>query len=504
MGTEVSHASLPTELWYPIIYMLPSLDQKTCLSVSKIFHDIAATSVFSHVTISLGFWRPFEFESEYDDLATEEKAAMKRQANTSYDVLRHIMRTPDFAKKVKKLSVRAFANAGEEMQIAIRFLADALEALPDLRAFVWHGSSPVISTEILQALVSFASSTLQELSIPPELPEGSDTLLPLLNHVRSFSIMDRDFVPDEKECPVIRAAINANADPLRSVCLTGDIWAQLPPLSRFAHLDELEFICLETYDELGTLFAHCSRLRAFALVYAEQDLIPVLAAYPHALPNLDSFKLWGIDYTGDDVAVLAEFLRPKRRLRRLDVMVRVDTPGWVTNDARVCPVLLPLLEIMPALPDLHVVGLSFRVREVQEVHIRDLQAYLPRNLTALLVWTDVTSTPIPAKHWTDLFAAYKSLRYLHIVPDYYDVLELQEHIFQDPPPNIELFGYGAQIHPMRRESTIGPAVLYPRWPYPKVYFRTADDYGDEDWEWLLRHHGYDEDEHFMHNADAFR
>ncbi len=75
------------------------------------------------------------------------------------------------------------------------------------------------------------------------------------------------------------------------------------------------------------------------------------------------------------------------------------------------------------------------------------------------------------------------------------MFELQENIFQDPPPNLELFGYGAQIHPMGRDSATGAALLHPRWSYPKVYFRTANDYGNEDWEWLLRHHGYDEDEH---------
>ena len=74
------------------------------------------------------------------------------------------------------------------------------------------------------------------------------------------------------------------------------------------------------------------------------------------------------------------------------------------------------------------------------------------------------------------------------------MLNLQEDIYQEPPPNLELFGYGSQIHPMTRDPTTGAHRLCPRWPYPKVYFRTANDYGDEDWEWLLRHHGYGEDE----------
>ena len=62
-------------------------------------------------------------------------------------------------------------------------------------------------------------------------------------------------------------------------------------------------------------------------------------------------------------------------------------------------------------------------------------------------------------------------------------------------PKLELFGYGAKIHPLGRDPTTGAVVLHERWVYPKMYFRTADDYGNEDWEWLLRYHGYDDDDH---------
>ena len=179
---------LPTELWYAIIYMLPSLDQTTCLSVSKTFHDIATTYVFSHVTICLGLWQPFECDSEDDVPGTEEKAATKRQANLSYDNLRHMIHTPDFAKKVTKISVHAFSSAGEEMQIAIRkshfsctrrlkaqsilmggllgFLVDAPQTLPELRSFVRYGIGPIIPTDILKALVNSAGGTLREFCIP--------------------------------------------------------------------------------------------------------------------------------------------------------------------------------------------------------------------------------------------------------------------------------------------------------------------------------------------------
>ena len=78
------------------------------------------TYVFSHVTISLGLWRPFEYEGEDDELSNEEKADLKRQTDASYEVLRNIIHSPDFARKVKKVSVHAFSDAGGEMQFAIR------------------------------------------------------------------------------------------------------------------------------------------------------------------------------------------------------------------------------------------------------------------------------------------------------------------------------------------------------------------------------------------------
>ena len=96
---------------------------------------------------------------------------------------------------------------------------------------------------------------------------------------------------DERESTTIRATIEANVHTLRSVRLTGNIWTQLPPIPRFTYLEELEFVYIVGYDELATLFVHFHRPRAFTLLYAEAELIPVLHAHPHGLPNLHSFKL---------------------------------------------------------------------------------------------------------------------------------------------------------------------------------------------------------------------
>ena len=104
---------LPPELWYRIIQVLPPRDQKTCLSVSKMHHDIAVKYVFSHIIITLGLWRrDDEMDPMWDmNLAPTPVQIIesKRLARANYALLRHIMRTPDFARNVKKLTVRAYS-----------------------------------------------------------------------------------------------------------------------------------------------------------------------------------------------------------------------------------------------------------------------------------------------------------------------------------------------------------------------------------------------------------
>ena len=104
---------LPTELWYRIIQFLSTSGQKACLSVSKMHHDIAMKYVFSHVIVTFGLWRrDDEMESMWDiNLAPTAVQVIeaKRVAHVNYELLRHIMRTPDFARNVKKLTIPAYS-----------------------------------------------------------------------------------------------------------------------------------------------------------------------------------------------------------------------------------------------------------------------------------------------------------------------------------------------------------------------------------------------------------
>ena len=138
----------------------------------------------------------------------------------------------------------------------------------------------------------------------PDFSESLDTLLVSFNGLRSFgfSEMIKGYIFDEEvESRSIPAVIAANTGTLRTLRdLSDEVWAQLPPLSNFAHLHELEIVAIQSYDGLHALFEHCAALHAFTLLHATQELIPVLHNHPQALPDLDSFKIWGVHYTVDD------------------------------------------------------------------------------------------------------------------------------------------------------------------------------------------------------------
>ncbi len=64
-------------------------------------------------------------------------------------------------------------------------------------------------------------------------------------------------------------------------------------------------------------------------------------------------------------------------------------------------------------------------------------------------------------------------------------------------PSLELFGYNQDMRWVSHEdSDAGTAELGEHWAHSRVQFRTRDDFGCEDWEWLLRHHGEDNEDVF--------
>ena len=90
------------------------------------------------------------------------------------------------------------------------------------------------------------------------------------------------------------------------------------------------------------------------------------------------------------------------------------------------------------------------------------------------------------------FSNHSALRYLHVATRMPLTRSLGNALFKRPPPALELLGYNNGMRWVRHRPT---AAYSEFWPHAQMYFRTVEDYrGYEDWEWLLRHHGQDDDD----------
>ncbi len=83
------------------------------------------------------------------------------------------------------------------------------------------------------------------------------------------------------------------------------------------------------------------------------------------------------------------------------------------------------------------------------------------------------------------------MRYLHVL-DRLRTLDQKQQLLEDPPVSLELVGYGPFLRWLVRgnDDPDDDRLEYsPSWPLSKVKFRSADDFGCAEWEWLLRWHG---------------
>ncbi len=101
---------LPPEIWRLVVKNLSREDARSLLSVCTLFHELAVPSVFSHVTVRFGLWPPHDWSGDEND-DTQQSKELRRSELSTCELLFHILRTPSFARVVKKLSVRAY---GEE------------------------------------------------------------------------------------------------------------------------------------------------------------------------------------------------------------------------------------------------------------------------------------------------------------------------------------------------------------------------------------------------------
>ena len=108
---------LPAELWIQIIRELPSHYQRSCLSVSRLFHDISLQYVFASINIRLGLLKDnyLADKEEWHICEVEEQVEAEIAMRRSYELLRHVVRSPrsSLTQTVRNVSVRAYSYRGK-------------------------------------------------------------------------------------------------------------------------------------------------------------------------------------------------------------------------------------------------------------------------------------------------------------------------------------------------------------------------------------------------------
>ena len=71
-------------------------------------------------------------------------------------------------------------------------------------------------------------------------------------------------------------------------------------------------------------------------------------------------------------------------------------------------------------------------------------------------------------------------------------MDLKQQLLKDHPDSLQLVGYGPYLRWLRPDDPDSPyrpdkPSYSPCWPLERVAHRTVEDFGCDDWEWLLRH-----------------
>ena len=183
----------------------------------------------------------------------------------------------------------------------------------------------------------------------------------------------------------IGGVVASNAATLRRLLVVGYAPWDCP----LQELEDLSFIGVLDINEkvYHTLAQHSTNLTSLAIT-GYDELLPILSALeaaPDAFPLLSSFKfLYYVDTAGDDclriTQAIAQFIKNKMFLRRL----HASYSPIETDSREALYYQKPILEALPGLPRLKVLGLEIEGIGFDEPDLRYLEQHLPANLTDLL------------------------------------------------------------------------------------------------------------------------
>lgn len=437
-------------------------------------HDLALDQLFSTIHLSFG-----SLEKNYDEVGYEFDC--EHNAVMAGEILSHIIRDPSFALNVKILHIYAFAKTRATFEETC--LCAAIQLLHNLRGLHWYGIRPEPTLTIFESL-STANPALERLTIPLRLVyRASFCQLPRLKSITLSNDVrpTGEHIEKSNVKDAYHALMEATRDSLTELSIVGGlVWDS--PIHTLRDVTHLHLELPVPLSNIDLLFRHSAGLQSLTLicgVVEDTGLWTVLMEHASALPGLTSFKLHispNTTVTESMATVLFDFLQQKKSLRRLDIAAGA---GWTHRETT------PVLERISKLQSLEVLGVDLQYHSLGWRHLEDLLRLIPHGITALRI--KATATDVLFGGYVsvlDLWGKRPNIRFTYVddrdIPPWLTMQELAEESC-----SLELVGHNGRFADVEHEEN-EPSLCY--WSRSKVEFRTVEDFGCEDWEWLMRCH----------------
>ncbi|KAF7782724.1 hypothetical protein Agabi119p4_2100 [Agaricus bisporus var. burnettii] len=487
LSAAISPQHIPPEIWSQAISWLPLAHQKTMLSVSRFFHDIALPFVFSSVRLYvLGGSETFDMlETHQADFALETEHVLMRR---SWEIQHRILDDPHFALLVKDMTVVIFTESQAIFEILT--LTKVLDTLKNLRTFRCYGSDTNdFNQDVLTEIIQAVPSTVQHLLYSSRLSLDILDRLPNLTFLEYRPIVYHPDIDFAASLPLSEDTLNGfKFDSsihrhLQALAIDG-IWVERIPVWVYNQLTCLELISGNYDDQINLDFIchHCPLLESLSFVGEVHARICLTLPKETTFQRLHSLRLsckWhtpGHGSTVDHILSLTSFLQSHNTLRRLYLRV--------FEDIMIVPSLPSFLRSIQELSHLEVFGLHTGYEDLTQEMLAYLLTYLPLGLKALnLAMSWDTNSGSHAALLMDFLSPMPNIRFLHIyrtaerLPVSVEELALELK-------GLTMIGLTRGIRDVDRS---GPEIQITKWPRWKTKFFVESDFQDPDFAWLLKY-----------------
>ncbi|ESK82186.1 hypothetical protein Moror_14458 [Moniliophthora roreri MCA 2997] len=383
---EPASQRAPPEVWDRIARHIPKYHLRSWLFVSAFHRDIALRLIFHTVDLYFG----------------EDQEILNR----GLDILDRAKDDPKFAGTVKSLRLHWAIEEGDMLDLMTRIFRTALPAFKNLKEFEWIGY-PELRFDMVKLILATHSHLLSLGSIGFHFDAVGVSSFQNL-HKFTLRAEDDDGDADMAE---VRSVLDRNANTLTHLVLGAHLqrnhsWDnafQSPTISKLTHLDLVD---TRISHLVLARIAHAHNLRSLTLhgIFDEPSSASVVFSSDHIidgrhtfLPHLEAFRFILVGHD-DELALyqsVTQFLRNRRRLRRLDLGS--------------CPWEL-VLAILPELESLRVLGV--RIANLSGAAIGNLVEAIPKEMVAINVATVVSEKPM--SEYAMCFSRFHALSFLHL------------------------------------------------------------------------------------------